>query len=284
MSNELTIHEKDFSEIKHGMGLEKATDFDFKKLISICQTYGLDPRLNQISAWLQQSKEGPKMIIHITVDAWYELANRQAAFDGIESGVIYQGDVFTLKENGSFHLERKSDPIAAVIGAYAVVYRKDRKIPTLKYVRFCEFCRDNSPLWKTHPSAMIEKVVISRAIKASFSISGIYSDEEIETMKAETPHTVTPPPPPPPPPPPLPVPPASNGPNKAATLEIIRGINPELAPSEIAKLMVNINDDLQTGGYEGLKDYIDQQSISTDDLTIFLSEMMVKYNAMPLEA
>jgi hypothetical protein len=182
MSTELTLTTQDLDLIKSGLGLKKVSEFNFLSFIQICKTYNLDPRLRQIYAW----EQGEKLVIHMAIDGWYELANRNQAFNGIESGIIYEGDKWTQTQGTYEHIAGPNFLNSSKIkGAFAVVYRRDRSIPVIKTAPLEDYFRKDSPAWSKYKTAMIEKVAIGRAIKASFSISGIYTDDEVESMKAD---------------------------------------------------------------------------------------------------
>lgn len=188
---QVSFSNEDIQQMKvdFGIGVD-VSDFQFKTFVTMCRSYGLDPRLRQISAWVQYPKKDsrgdqkPKLVIHIGIDGWIELANRHPTYKGMVHDVIYHGDKVKRNPDGTFeHIYGNNrGNKSAVIGAYCTVYRSDRDIPITEHVNFQEF---TSGLfnWNRMPGVMIGKVAISRAVKRAFSVSGAYSDEEIESME-----------------------------------------------------------------------------------------------------
>lgn len=130
-----------------------ATDAQLRMFLEVCKATGLDPFLKEI--WYVSEKG----IIMAARDGYLRVANEHPMFDGIETRV-----------------ERGQDKVP--IKAVCTVWRKDRTHPTVCEAYYNEYNKQ-SPVWKQYPSAMISKVAEVLALKRSFAINGVVSEEEI---------------------------------------------------------------------------------------------------------
>jgi phage recombination protein Bet len=131
-----------------------ATDAQLRMFIEVCRTTGLNPWLREV--WFVAEKS----MIMAGRDGYLRVANEHPAFDGIETRV---------------ERDDKQIPIKAV----CTVWRKDRTHPTICEAYFSEY-KSASPVWTKYPSAMISKVAEVLALKRSFAINGVVSEEEMD--------------------------------------------------------------------------------------------------------
>ncbi len=131
-----------------------ATDAQLQMFLQICKRTGLDPFLKEI--WFVAEKS----IIMAARDGYLRVANEHPQFDGIETRV---------------ERDEKLVPIKAV----CTVWRKDRTHPTICEAYYSEY-KSGSPVWSKYPSAMISKVAEVLALKRSFAINGVVSEEEMD--------------------------------------------------------------------------------------------------------
>lgn len=131
-----------------------ATDAQLKLFIEVARATGLNPFLKG-EIWYVPEKN----MIMAGRDGYLRVANENPNFDGIETRV---------------ERDEKNVPIKAV----CTVWRKDRTHPTICEAYFSEY-RKNSPVWQQYPSAMIGKVSEVLALKRSFAINGVVSEEEV---------------------------------------------------------------------------------------------------------
>lgn len=133
-------------------------------------------------------------------DGFLKIANRHEAYEGMASGVVYNGE--------DFHLTQTDDPGGPVqflhrvdyatraqkggkpIIAYAIVYRSDRSIPMVEVASWDQYGRKNAEgsaytSWAKYPDAMLVKVAESIALRKAFSITGVSSAEEVEGVDLE---------------------------------------------------------------------------------------------------
>ena len=151
----------------------KASDDELKMFLSIATTYGLDPFLREI--WCVDMNG--RNVITTGRDGYLKIANRNPNFDGMVSDVVHAGDRFMKEGDNIKHVYTVSNR-GPIVGAYALVYRKDRAHSSYFFAPFSEYNKGFNA-WKQYPSAMIQKVAESMALKRAFSISGLVTEEEI---------------------------------------------------------------------------------------------------------
>lgn len=132
------------------------TENEFKLLIQLAKTYKLDPFSRQI--WAVKYGQNPAQIF-CGRDGYLAIAHRSGQFDGMESG--------TRTEDGE------------LVG-WCRVYRRDMSHPFEVEVYASEYSTGRN-LWKDKPRTMIQKVAEAQCLRRAFSISGLYSPEEIDT-------------------------------------------------------------------------------------------------------
>ena len=150
-----------------------ATNDELAMFLHVSQTYGLDPFLREIQ--LLKSKTG-QLIIYTTRDGYLKIAHREKEeFEGIQSDVLRKGDVFK-KVGTEIHHEYGQDR-GAILGAWAIVYRKSKRIPFYFFAPFSEYYKAGADNWKTYASAMIQKVAEAMCLKRAFAISLVTQEE-----------------------------------------------------------------------------------------------------------
>lgn len=131
-----------------------ATDAQFRMFVEVCKATGLNPLLKEI--WFVQG-----VGVMAARDGYLAIANRSPLFDGMETRV---------------ERDEKGIPIRAICS----VWRKDRSHPVTMEAFYDEYRKD-SQVWRTYKSAMISKVAEVLALKRSFAINGVVTEEEIGT-------------------------------------------------------------------------------------------------------
>lgn len=129
-----------------------STDAQFRMFVEICKGTGLNPFLKEI--WFV-----PGVGIMAGRDGYLRVANEHPQFDGMETTV-------------------ERDAQGLPVKATCKVWRKDRNHPISCEAFYNEY-RKESPVWKTYKSAMIAKVAEVLALKRSFSINGVVTEDEI---------------------------------------------------------------------------------------------------------
>ena len=145
------------------MAARNCSEPEFKLLMYLSKTYGLDPLLKQI--WAVKRNDNEPALIFAGRDGFLAVAHRSGHFDGMQSGVNYEID---------------KDGKKVIESAWCKVWRNDMTHPFETQVPFGEY-NTGFRVWKSHPSAMILKVAESVCLRKAFSIDGIYAPEEINT-------------------------------------------------------------------------------------------------------
>ena len=150
-----------------------ATDDELKMFLSLASAYGLDPFAHEI--WFV--KMGDKNTIITARDGYLKIAQNSPHFLGLESDVVYAGDKFLKDKDGIHHSYTLSNR-GAIVGAYAMVYRDDRKVPSYFFAPFSNYTKRGG-VWQQYPHAMIVKVAEAMALKRAFAINGLVTQEEV---------------------------------------------------------------------------------------------------------
>jgi phage recombination protein Bet len=129
-----------------------ATDAQFRMFIEVCRATGLNPFLREV--WFV-----PSVGIMAGRDGYLAIANKHPQFDGM-----------------STHVDR--DDKMVPIKATCTVWRKDRGHPIICEAYYSEYKKGGN-VWSQYPSAMISKVAEVLALKRSFAINGVVTEEEI---------------------------------------------------------------------------------------------------------
>jgi len=144
------------------MYARNATNAELKLLVYMSKTYNLDILTKEI--WCVKYKEQPAQI-YSGRDGFLKIAHSHPTFDGMESKAI---------RNWRGKLK----------GAWCKVWRSDMEKPFYVEVSFNEY-DTGMALWKSKPATMIKKVAESQCLRKAFSISGLYSPEEMGQWEEE---------------------------------------------------------------------------------------------------
>ena len=166
-----------------------ASDNELQLFLHLAQTYGLDPFAKEI--WCIKYGNNPATIF-TSRDGYLKIANGHPAFDGIAGDVVYRADTFEVVSGDVRHTYAAGDR-GPILGAYAQVFRRDRRVPAYVFAPFAEYNAGKNPTWRNYPSAMILKVAEAMALKRAFSISGLVTREELAASDDEAPAPPRPP-------------------------------------------------------------------------------------------
>jgi phage recombination protein Bet len=144
-----------------------ANDNEFGVMIELARKYQLDPFARQI--WLVKYGGSPAQIF-CGRDGYLAIAHRSGVFDGMEAGA-------------------DKDAEGQLYG-WCKVWRKDMSHPFEVRVYASEYSTGKN-LWKDKPRTMIQKVAEAQCLRRAFSISGLYSPEEIDTCDRPEPRLVS---------------------------------------------------------------------------------------------
>lgn len=154
-----------------------ATNDEFQMFMHRANKYKLDPILKEIWFIKYDDKSAPNIMT--SRDGYLAIANRDEHFDGMISDVVHENDEFEKMPDGTVKHKYTCKDRGKIIGAYALGYRDDRKIPIYTFAPYLEY-KKNSNTWTQYPSAMILKVSEAMMLKRLFSISGLVTKEEID--------------------------------------------------------------------------------------------------------
>ena len=156
------------------------------KFIAMCVARKLNPF--EADAFLigYDGKDGPTFSLITAHQAFLKRAELNAEYDGMESGVIMEIDGKIVEEQGDFYSEGEK-----VLGGWAKVHFKNRKIPIYRRVRLARFQKAFG-IWQDDPAGMIVKCAEADALRSSFPtmLGGLYLREEVgpsEPSKTTTP-------------------------------------------------------------------------------------------------
>lgn len=176
-----------------------ATDDELALFLTVAHKYGLDPFAKEIWCIKRQKKDSKGQyvddpntpaVITTSRDGYLKVAMNDPEYDGIKS--------FTVREGDEFQIDTETDKVShkfgakrgKILGAWATCYHKQRR-PVIVFVDFAEY-NAGTNTWNKYPSAMIQKVAEATALKRQFTISGLVTQEEMESSLPEaidiTPH------------------------------------------------------------------------------------------------
>lgn len=144
------------------------------------QRSGLDPFMNELWAW--EDKRG-NLTFMTARDGWLKIAKRDPQVDGIEFGLVYENDEFTVEmmEGHAAVHHSWSFPRGNLMGAYCAVHmREDRDHVDFREMSDYSHLRGKDN-WKNHPKDMLLTRVISVTVRLKCPAgAGIYSPEDFE--------------------------------------------------------------------------------------------------------
>lgn len=154
------------------------TDTELAYFLSCCKTIGLNPFVKEI--WCYKDHKN-NLITFAGRDGFLSIAQRDKRWNGLFSCEVRQEDKFEIGiDNGKpFITHIKSNSNSPIIGAYCYILPKNCDIPTIEYVQFSVYNK-NQYIWKSHPADMIKKVAELHALKKAFGISGLQSEYDFE--------------------------------------------------------------------------------------------------------
>lgn len=149
------------------------TDEEFAAFLMTAHRYGLDPITKEIYAF---PKKGGGIQPIVGIDGWMNLINSHPSCDGLE----FKDDFNDAGE---------------LVAITAILYRKDRKHPTMVTEYMAECKRQTEP-WTKWPARMLRHKAAIQCARYAFGFAGIIDPEEAERSPEVITETVAPPPPP----------------------------------------------------------------------------------------
>lgn len=163
---------------------ETVTDAEVNMYLFWCKGNQLNP-LNRESYLIKYSKDAPASMV-VGKDVMFKRAFRNPNFDGIEKGIIIKTDEGLEEREGTIY--NKDSEV--LVGGWARVYIKDKRIPMYCSVNFSEYNTGKSQ-WNARPAEMIVKVAAVHALRESFpeDLATMYdaSEMSVESSLSELP-------------------------------------------------------------------------------------------------
>lgn len=164
---------------------ERVTDQEIAMFINLCRFTGLNPWLKE--AYCIKYGNEPATLV-VGKDAYFKRAEANDAYDGMDAGIIVQGEDGEIEYRpGTLKLKGEE-----LIGGYAEVYRKDRSHSYRIEVSFDEYAgrkKDGTlnSQWSKKPATMIRKVAAVQALREAFpqSFAGMYVAEEVGSAEPD---------------------------------------------------------------------------------------------------
>ncbi len=162
-------------------------DAEFVMFLELAARYQLDPFAKQIWA----AKMGSDVAILVGRDGYLTIAERHPEYEGMDADVVRANDTFkvTRGKDGPVIEHTYGDAIdrGHILGSWAVVWRKDRRVPTFFWAPIQDYKpRSEKKLqyspWGTQESVMMLKCAQSTALRLAFNISGFVPAEEAEVQ------------------------------------------------------------------------------------------------------
>lgn len=154
---------------------KRPSERDCLLFMALCKARGLNPYVNDAYLVGYDGQGGPQFSLITSIQALQKRAEANENFDGIESGVIIEGkDGLTVDLPGAFLPKG-----AKLLGAWAKVYRRDRKVPHEARINFETFNSGKSR-WSSDPAGMIVKCAKAAAYREAFptELGGLYTGDE----------------------------------------------------------------------------------------------------------
>ncbi len=154
-----------------------ATDSEFKVFIEIGKRCNMNPFLREI--WCIKYGNNPASIF-IGRDGMRKAAQAHPDYEHHEAHSVYENDTLHYdNDTGSVQHDFNLLNRGELIGAFALVRKKDLSRPFFKFVYFKEYTTGQSN-WKSKPDTMITKVAESQCLKMAFQdiFSGTYDESE----------------------------------------------------------------------------------------------------------
>ena len=158
------------------------TDQELVQFISVCKFNKLNPFLNE--AYLIKFKsargDGNAQMI-VSKEALFKRAEACEQYDGIEAGIIVLSGDNVVELEGCFRQAKD-----VLLGGWAKVYRKDRRVPTVSKVNLSEYDKGNS-IWNEKKATMISKIAKVQALREAFpsQLGAMYAKEETTALEQQ---------------------------------------------------------------------------------------------------
>lgn len=152
------------------------SDEQVVKFMMLCKAQSLNPWVNDAYLVGYDGKDGPSFSLITAHQAFLKRAEASPEFDGMESGVIVLKDGNISERPGDLVLGGET-----LVGAWARVHRRDRKIATYDSLNLKTFDTGRSR-WAIDPAGMIVKCAEASCLRKAFpsTLAAMYCKEEMD--------------------------------------------------------------------------------------------------------
>lgn len=180
--------------IREVLGGGQFTDGHLAFILRTAERMELDVMAGQLTAWLQPTKNGPKLVMMTTIHGLRLVAERTGKLEAQWGPEYMTSDGNWVTEWIPELLAGEKYPLAARF----TVKHRDQTEPVTTVATWSEFAQrfnngDLTPMWSAKPSFMLGKVAEALAKRAVFpaELSGVYTEDEINTAAALVDEDVT---------------------------------------------------------------------------------------------
>ena len=163
-------------------GNADVTDQELVQFISVCKFNKLNPFLNEayLIKFMSARGDGNAQMI-VSKEALFKRAEACEQYDGIEAGIIVLRGDNVVELEGCFRQAKD-----VLLGGWAKVYRKDRRVPTVSKVNLSEYDKGNS-IWNEKKATMISKIAKVQALREAFpsQLGAMYAKEETSALEQQ---------------------------------------------------------------------------------------------------
>lgn len=156
---------------------------DAMRFVMLCKARGLNPWEGDAYLVGYDTKDGPSFSLITAHQAFLKRAEVNSAFEGMESGVLIkrpipnEPDRYELIELPGDFVDPDGD---IPVGAWAKVYRSDRKFPIYRRLKLATFNKGYGR-WNDDAAGMIVKCAEADALRSAFpnALGGMYLNDEM---------------------------------------------------------------------------------------------------------
>lgn len=159
---------------------------DVWKFLQLCKARSLNPFVNDCYLIGYDSKEGKpghevwvtKWSLITAIQAFRKRAEVNPNYEGCECGVIVRVDDVLTERQGTVVIKGET-----LVGGWAKVYRKDRRVPEYRTVELATYNSGKSR-WAKDPGGMIVKCAEAAGLRAAFpsDLASLYVAEEFDRV------------------------------------------------------------------------------------------------------
>ena len=150
-----------------------ANDQEVMIFLKLCQARNLNPFLKECHLIKYDQTKPAQMVVG--KDHFTKKAEEHPQFDGYRAGIIVEDEAGYHELEGTFMGSK-----CKLVGGWAEVCRKDRRIPFKQTVMLKEFDKGMAN-WKTMPGTMIRKCALVQCLRECFAsdLAGCYDSSEM---------------------------------------------------------------------------------------------------------